>query len=106
MTDSTMTEIPLTPKFIAMNGRDKWETLVLTGLIGEGEPWIEAMRDTLRSEAAMLKAAVEALEWYREQAEGCRKIGYIGDPFRQTLDADGGKRAADTLASLKQPGGE
>jgi hypothetical protein len=38
-----------------------------------------------------------ALEWYAEQAAGCRKLGYIGDPFRHALDADGGKRARAAL---------
>lgn len=45
----------------------------------------------------------EALEWYAEQAEGCRKLGYAGDPFRNALDADGGKRAREALAALTQP---
>ncbi len=38
-----------------------------------------------------------ALEWYREQAEGCRKLGSIGDPFRQALDKAGGARASAAL---------
>lgn len=50
---------------------------------------------------AQLAEAVEALEWYGEQAEGCRKIGRAGNPAREALDADGGKLARTTLASLK-----
>jgi len=34
-----------------------------------------------------------ALKWYAEQAEGCRRLGRFGDPFRHALDADGGERA-------------
>ncbi len=44
----------LTEAFKALNGRDKWETLVLSGLIGTDEPWIPAMTETLRREAAAL----------------------------------------------------
>lgn len=44
--------VALTSKFAAMNGRDKWETLVLSGLIGTDEPWIAATTATLREEAA------------------------------------------------------
>jgi hypothetical protein len=43
-----------------------------------------------------------ALKWYAEQAEGCRKLGSIGDPFRHALDADGGKRARAALSGDKQ----
>lgn len=45
----------------------------------------------------------EALEWYAEQVAGCRKLGRIGDPFRQALDKDGGKRATSALAVLPSP---
>lgn len=41
----------------------------------------------------------EALTWYGEKAEGCRKLGSIGDPARQALDADGGKRARAALSA-------
>lgn len=46
---------------------------------------------------ARIRELEGALEWYREQAEGCRKLGSIGDPYRQALDADGGKRATAAL---------
>ena len=39
-----------------------------------------------------------ALRWYGEQAEGCRKLGSAGDPFRHALDRDGGAKARDVLA--------
>jgi hypothetical protein len=42
-----------------------------------------------------------ALEWYAEQVAGCRKLGSIGDPYRQALDRDGGGRAR---AALHQEG--
>lgn len=41
----------------------------------------------------------EALDWYAEQTAGCRKLGRIGDPFRNALDKDGGKRARDVLGA-------
>jgi hypothetical protein len=44
-----------------------------------------------------------ALKWYAEKAEGCRKLGSIGDPFRHALDADGGKRGRAALSGDKQP---
>ena len=46
----------------------------------------------------------EALQWYAEQAEGCRKIGSIGEPFRKELDRDGGKRARAALRDHDQEG--
>lgn len=46
---------------------------------------------------ARIRELEGALEWYRKQTEGCRKIGSIGDPHRQALDADGGKRATAAL---------
>jgi hypothetical protein len=52
----------------------------------------------LTAEVEMLRAA---LKWYAEQAEGCRKLGSIGDPFRHALDADGGKRARAALSGDK-----
>lgn len=38
-----------------------------------------------------------ALRWYAEQVEGCRKLGSIGEPFRNALDKDGGARARAAL---------
>lgn len=51
-----------------------------------------------------VKALVEALEWYREQARLARLIHSEGDAGRHALQADGGKRAAAALAAFK--GGE
>jgi hypothetical protein len=45
----------LTPEYLAMTPLQKWETLALHGLLGTDEPWIEDMRETLRS----VQAAVE-----------------------------------------------
>jgi len=39
----------LTDEYLAMTPRQKWETLCLNGLIGYGEPWIEDMRQSLKS---------------------------------------------------------
>jgi len=44
----------LTPAFKAMTPLQKWETLVLSGLIGTDEPWIEDMRQALREQEAAL----------------------------------------------------
>jgi hypothetical protein len=46
----------------------------------------------------------EALEWYAEQSEGCRKIGSVGDPHRQALARDGGQRARAALTVAKNTG--
>jgi hypothetical protein len=40
----------------------------------------------------------EALEWYRDKVADCRKIGTAGEPARNALDADGGKRARAALS--------
>lgn len=40
----------------------------------------------------------EALQWYAEQVEGCRKLGRVGDHYRQALDRDGGERARIALS--------
>ena len=53
--------------------------------------------------APMHSAVREVLAWYAEQAAGCRKLGSLGDPARQALDSDGGKRARAALA-LPTPG--
>lgn len=46
----------------------------------------------------------EALEWYEEKVQDCRKIGETGDNARQALDLDGGFRARDALT--QSPKGE
>lgn len=75
------------------------------GMVEMGSPWGGPEEDGI----AWLIAAwnrrpdpsgvVEALKWYAEQVEGCRKLGSIGEPFRNALDADGGKRALAALRS-------
>lgn len=49
-----------------------------------------------------VRALVEALEWYEQQAAGCRKLTSEGDDCRQALDSDGGKRAQTALAAHRQ----
>lgn len=48
------------------------------------------------------KRLAEALRWYAEQAELCRKLGAAGDSGRRALDADGGKRARAALRDHDQ----
>lgn len=40
----------------------------------------------------------KALEWYRDQVSGCRKISQCGDAYRHRLDRDGGEIARVALA--------
>jgi hypothetical protein len=54
--------------------------------------------DALTALRARVARLEKALAWYAEQAEGCRKIGSAGDPARQALDRDGGKRARAALS--------
>ena len=49
---------------------------------------------------AKLDKAVEALEWYQEKAEGCRKITRDGDNARHALDADYGRRAKAVITLI------
>lgn len=48
-----------------------------------------------------LRVAVEALEWYGEQARLARLIHSEGDAGRHALADDGGKRARQALAVLQ-----
>lgn len=45
-------------------------------------------------------AVRDALEWYAEQVQNCRKITEIGNSARNQLDNDGGKRARDAISAL------
>lgn len=47
---------------------------------------------------------LEALEWYAERAAGCRKIGSAGDPARNALEHDGGRRAHTAIANATKGG--
>lgn len=38
----------LTPEYMAMDPLQKWDTLLLHGILGTDEPWIEDMRASLR----------------------------------------------------------
>jgi len=71
-----------------------------TGLANQAADTITALRTELRTvsdmndvyECRLQEKEAEnerlraALKWYAEQAEGCRKLGSIGDPFRHALD--------------------
>lgn len=48
-----------------------------------------------------VRVLVEALEWYAEQVKNCRKITSEGNDARNSLDADGGKRATAALVHYK-----
>lgn len=57
-TPEVSADIALTPAFKAMSPLHKWETLVLSGLIGTNEPWIEDMRDALREQSDLIERLV------------------------------------------------
>jgi hypothetical protein len=59
---------------------------------------LEAALASPATSAGVVDDAMEALRWYAEQAELCRKLGRDGDAGRQALDADGGKRARAALS--------
>lgn len=74
---------------------DRWGGLDTTATLRtmcEAADALEAL-STPTGEAGMR----EALAWYAEQAENCRKITHEGDTARHALDADGGKRARAAL---------
>lgn len=50
--------------------------------------------------ADTIDALVEALEWYAEQAAGCRKVTSEGETARNALDKDGGQRARAAIARV------
>lgn len=56
-----------------------------------------AAEAALAASEERVKKLTEALEWYAEKAEGCRKITREGDEARRSLDHDGGKRARAAL---------
>lgn len=51
-----------------------------------------------------IKALVEALEWYEQQAANCCKLPgiFAGEEARGALDADRGKRARKALAAYHE----
>lgn len=49
-----------------------------------------------------VRSLAEALEWYEQQAAGCRKLTSEGDECRQALYSDGGKRAQIAIAAHRQ----
>ena len=55
--------------------------------------------DAAEAEIARLRGV---LEWYRDMAAGCRKIGGGGDIARHALDNDGGARARAALAETER----
>ena len=80
-----------------------WEPKLRCYVDETGNVWVNCATQAhaLRARAEKAEAA---LRWYRDQAEGCRKLGGIGDPFRHALDEDGGQRARSVLAEIE--GGE
>lgn len=65
-------------------------------IASDGVPCLHVREEDMPVIAAAPELA-EALKWYAEQAEGCRKIGSIGEPARNALDKDGGQRARAAL---------
>lgn len=46
---------------------------------------------------ARVRELEEALTWYRDKAEGCRKVTSEGNDARRSLDKDGGDKARAAL---------
>lgn len=68
----------------------------------EIEKDVAAFRRVLSELTKAREALAEAcgvLKWYQENVAGCRKLGSIGDPFRQALNADGGTLARTFLGA-------
>ena len=64
-----------------------------------------ATRTITPAEAAQVpevKALIEALRWYGEQARLCRLIHYEGDTGRHNLQSDGGDKANTALRALTE----
>jgi len=60
---------------------------------------VAAAQAELHGEAeARADRLAEALRWYADQTEACRKFGKDGNNARHELHADGGKRARAALA--------
>lgn len=67
-----------------------------TDTVDKAEAWdavAAARKDEKQKRNPIETELIEALKWYRDQAEGCRKLSSVGDPFRQALNDDGGRKA-------------
>ena len=53
--------------------------------------------DLVASKDARIAELEAALQWYGEQTRLCRLLSREGDPGRNALQADGGKRARAAL---------
>lgn len=62
---------------------------------------LSRLRASLSSAESHIAIAVEALEWYREQARLCRLIHGEGDEARRTLCKDGGEIARAALSAIR-----
>lgn len=100
----------LTSEFKAMTPLQKWETLVLSGLIGTSEPWIDDMRKALREQETRLAKPLPIDEGMVERWQpietapkgdiiwlsdgGCMRLGYWrnGEEFECHGSKGGGWR--------------
>jgi len=54
-----------------------------------------------RARDAAITELTATMEWYAGLVEGCRRLGTSGDACRETLAADGGKRARRALLAVR-----
>lgn len=89
---------PITDFRCILDLTGKWRADLLEAALKTAVASLDAL-----DEAARMQERVErleaALEWYAEQVAGCRKLGCVGDPFRNALDRDGGERARASLSA-------
>ena len=62
---------------------------------------VAAIVEALRTPSPAIAEVERALEFYATHGAGCRKVTSEGNDSRHALDKDGGKHAADALASLR-----
>lgn len=105
MTDSTMTEIPLVEEMII--GLYQVRYILRSVANGDDQSAIAPKAAAIvETAAAMLKAAVEALEPFALKANYADYLALSPDDYVECapFKARDYIRARDTLASLKQPG--
>lgn len=89
------------PEAFPHTTHDLMETSEFMRLAGKGREDGTVYEDELSKEKARVAELKSVLEWYGEQASGCRKITQEGDLCRRALDRDGGARARAVLSHVE-----